>query len=62
MNPYTVSPDLNGEGLHLGIVRAVSTKKSAKPNSRPASPSSPNLGSTSATSWSSRCPAPSNWA
>ncbi|MBV6306136.1 6,7-dimethyl-8-ribityllumazine synthase [Candidimonas humi] len=22
MNPYTVSPDLNGEGLHLGIVRA----------------------------------------
>jgi len=22
MNPYTLSPDLNGEGLHLGIVRA----------------------------------------
>lgn len=22
MNPYNVSPDLNGEGLHLGIVRA----------------------------------------
>ena len=22
MNPYTVSPDLNGEGLHIGIVRA----------------------------------------
>jgi len=22
MNPYTLSPDLNGEGLHIGIVRA----------------------------------------
>lgn len=22
MNPYTLTPDLNGEGLHLGIVRA----------------------------------------
>lgn len=22
MNPYNVSPDMNGEGLHLGIVRA----------------------------------------
>ena len=22
MNPYTLSPDLNGEGLHVGIVRA----------------------------------------
>lgn len=22
MNPYTMSPDLNGEGLHIGIVRA----------------------------------------
>ncbi len=22
MNPYTVTPDLNGEGLHIGIVRA----------------------------------------
>ncbi|TAL90086.1 MAG: 6,7-dimethyl-8-ribityllumazine synthase [Candidimonas sp.] len=22
MNPYTLSPDMNGEGLHLGIVRA----------------------------------------
>ncbi|HEY9280581.1 MAG TPA: 6,7-dimethyl-8-ribityllumazine synthase [Eoetvoesiella sp.] len=22
MNPYTLSPDLNGEGLHLGIIRA----------------------------------------
>src|SRR3546814_16137030 len=22
MNPYTWSPDLNGEGLHIGIVRA----------------------------------------
>ncbi|ALM85949.1 6,7-dimethyl-8-ribityllumazine synthase [Bordetella sp. N] len=22
MNPYTLSPDMNGEGLHIGIVRA----------------------------------------
>ncbi|HLS51619.1 MAG TPA: 6,7-dimethyl-8-ribityllumazine synthase [Burkholderiaceae bacterium] len=22
MNPYTLTPDLNGEGLHIGIVRA----------------------------------------
>jgi 6,7-dimethyl-8-ribityllumazine synthase len=22
MNPYIVTPDLNGEGLHIGIVRA----------------------------------------
>jgi len=22
MNPYTLSPDLNGEGLHIGVVRA----------------------------------------
>ncbi|MCD8504190.1 MAG: 6,7-dimethyl-8-ribityllumazine synthase [Burkholderiaceae bacterium] len=22
MSPYTISPDLNGEGLHIGIVRA----------------------------------------
>jgi len=22
MNPYTITPDLNGEGLHIGIVRA----------------------------------------
>src|SRR3546814_4153857 len=22
MNPYTLSPDLNGEGLHIGIVRS----------------------------------------
>lgn len=22
MNPYTLSPDLNGEGLHLGIIRS----------------------------------------
>lgn len=22
MNPYTLSPDLNGEGLHVGVVRA----------------------------------------
>ena len=22
MNPYTIDPDLNGEGLHIGIVRA----------------------------------------
>jgi len=22
MNPYTLSPDLNGEGLHIGIIRA----------------------------------------
>lgn len=22
MNPYTMSPDLNGEGLHVGIIRA----------------------------------------
>src|SRR3546814_2089841 len=22
MNPYTLAPDLNGEGLHIGIVRA----------------------------------------
>ena len=22
MNPYTIDPDLNGEGLHVGIVRA----------------------------------------
>ncbi|KDB68754.1 6,7-dimethyl-8-ribityllumazine synthase-like protein, partial [Bordetella bronchiseptica B20-10725633] len=22
MNPYILTPDLNGEGLHIGIVRA----------------------------------------
>ena len=22
MSPYTISPDLNSEGLHIGIVRA----------------------------------------
>lgn len=22
MNPYTLSPDLNGEGLHIGVIRA----------------------------------------
>jgi len=30
MNPYTIDPDLNGEGLHIGIVRARFTQAIAQ--------------------------------
>ena len=56
MTPYTLFPDMNGEGLHIGVVRARFNEDIGMAE-LDALPNSQNWVSMNATSWLSLYPA-----